>query len=771
MVISLIVDRSDEADVPLPDMMFAEGEEPIGVRVLTYQSSRAINTILNALHEDEIQFLRASPFGKMVEIAEKPAFSGRFSRFLLSRQLKVKKYTRLEKTNPKKKKNIKANPYWLELFGTIRIKIACLAIVSSVLLSTNLKMKMLKEYAELLIDINQFFAFPWGRLAFNMLMSSIKKRDEIGLSQNTISLQGFALALQLVIVEAVPSLTDVVQEACSSSESDSDDEDNEVMPYKTKKQTLSPGHAREVDKQSEVLVRSIIPQDPSRPLDESLLFWTDEVDDFKVRNLLNFISINRVFTKEMFRGGATKLEVERMREKPKPKGRNEISNRKHSSTGGMEESQIIAVVSSMLKPEMERMDGRITAAIASFEQMSSSALLYKASVISVVEGMLKTFKEEMLSSVRDSRVVPTVAQDNSASESRNNNNLENVTPLPNPTNPMTTPPRSMTSNPVTTAPPNKADNQSRYGIPQMGAADRNNDIIMNVMENLSHYSTPPKSGDPSPVCVYPLTPLRNLAVGYEIAAPNPARKSKRLKLVPPPLLADYQCESAILNRAREAKMGGTNYYDISVIREKFTKLLHILQRPCVINVAGISVSGKDIIDIAERTRPLPGKTSAINFLHTSFWEQPSEYGGVSRYQDAARGMPPVDSIPYNVDKKHWIGLCVDFFSNKVYVLDSNTSLRTDAALTHDLQHISLMFPHLLKRCGLLEVPVGKPLILERVKGLAQNPISADAAMTAALLIQTHALFGTDTCRCITPSILPDEAKRAAVMIYEFYAKL
>ncbi|KAL0877451.1 hypothetical protein Bca101_027156 [Brassica carinata] len=569
------------------------------------------------------------------------------------------------------------------------------------------------------------------------------------------------IGVRLVIVEAVPSLTDVVQEACSSSESDSDDEDNEVMPYKTKKQTLSPGHAREVDKQSEVLVRSIIPQDPSRPLDESLLFWTDEVDDFKVRNLLNFISINRVFTKEMFRGGATKLEVERMREKPKPKGRNEISNRKHSSTGGMEESQIIAVVSSMLKPEMERMDGRITAAIASFEQMSSSALLYKASVISVVEGMLKTFKEEMLSSVRDSRVVPTVAQDNSASESRNNNNLENVTPLPNPTNPMTTPPRSMTSNPVTTAPPNKADNQSRYGIPQMGAADRNNDIIMNVMENLSHYSTPPKSGDPSPVSdgisnrQQPniiSSPRHfevnhdNLAVGYEIAAPNPARKSKRLKLVPPPLLADYQCESAILNRAREAKMGGTNYYDISVIREKFTKLLHILQRPCVINVAGISVSGKDIIDIAERTRPLPGK-------------------------DAARGMPPVDSIPYNVDKKHWIGLCVDFFSNKVYVLDSNTSLRTDAALTHDLQHISLMFPHLLKRCGLLEVPVGKPLILERVKGLAQNPISADAAMTAALLIQTHALFGTDTCRCITPSILPDEAKRAAVMIYEFYAKL
>ncbi|CAG7901120.1 unnamed protein product [Brassica rapa] len=71
--------------------MFADGEEPVGVRVLTYQSSRIINTVLNSLHEDEIQYLRASSFGKLVEIAEKPAFSGRFARFLLSRQLKVEK--------------------------------------------------------------------------------------------------------------------------------------------------------------------------------------------------------------------------------------------------------------------------------------------------------------------------------------------------------------------------------------------------------------------------------------------------------------------------------------------------------------------------------------------------------------------------------------------------------------------------------------------------------------------------------------------------------
>lgn len=85
-----------------------------------------------------------------------------------------------------------------------------------------------------------------------MLMSSIKKRDKVSLSQDTITLKGFALALQLVIVEAGPSLSEVVQEACSSSDSDSEDEEMAGMIYKPKKQTLNPAHTREVDKKCEV---------------------------------------------------------------------------------------------------------------------------------------------------------------------------------------------------------------------------------------------------------------------------------------------------------------------------------------------------------------------------------------------------------------------------------------------------------------------------------------------------------------------------------------
>ncbi|KAF2607561.1 hypothetical protein F2Q68_00043194 [Brassica cretica] len=75
MVSSRIVDLPEDdvtdAVLPIPEMMF------------TYQSSRAINHILNSLEDEEIQILRMSPFGKIVDITEKPGFSGRFTRFSL----------------------------------------------------------------------------------------------------------------------------------------------------------------------------------------------------------------------------------------------------------------------------------------------------------------------------------------------------------------------------------------------------------------------------------------------------------------------------------------------------------------------------------------------------------------------------------------------------------------------------------------------------------------------------------------------------------------
>ncbi|CAG7906886.1 unnamed protein product, partial [Brassica rapa] len=48
--------------------MFALGEEPVGVTVTPYHKPTCIRKILNALEPDEVQFIRETQFGKLVEI-------------------------------------------------------------------------------------------------------------------------------------------------------------------------------------------------------------------------------------------------------------------------------------------------------------------------------------------------------------------------------------------------------------------------------------------------------------------------------------------------------------------------------------------------------------------------------------------------------------------------------------------------------------------------------------------------------------------------------
>ncbi|KAF3549730.1 hypothetical protein DY000_02009524 [Brassica cretica] len=135
----------------------------------------------------------------------------------------------------------------------IRIIFACLALLESVLLPTRVKTKICRDHAEAIADLDEFFRF--------------------------------ALALQLVMVEAVPALTEVVQDTCSSSESDSDDIDGNGCEMFTKKKTLNPAHARNVNKRSDVIVRSVLVEDPFRPIDGENLVWSDDEHDDKVDNM------------------------------------------------------------------------------------------------------------------------------------------------------------------------------------------------------------------------------------------------------------------------------------------------------------------------------------------------------------------------------------------------------------------------------------------------------------------------------------------------------
>ncbi|WZZ72116.1 hypothetical protein YC2023_083486 [Brassica napus] len=389
--------------IEVPDHMFADGEEPVGIRVLAYHRSSGIRSILRVLSDDEIQFIKDSTFGKFIDLADKPALSGRFARYILSRQLNVNKKHQVwflfagnpirfslrefaivtglpcgkfpKKSRKHKKERMAETQYWPTLFGgtgvvtvssvirmlrkktvvdkEIRIKYALLALVSSVLMPTNLKSKIPKEYVEMIKDLNQFFLFPWGRLAFDMLMTSIKERDEVALCQNTFALKGFVHAMQLAMVEAVPALTEVVQEAgSSSSESESDREDDDLHEKHNKRLTLSPGHARDVDHKCEVPVKCIIEDDSSHPVDNEYEDYSNEETDPKVENVLRLHSEKHDFNNSMFKRGLTMADVERMGGKGKGKKKETKDGKKAMSPETVSDSKVVTLLYDKMKPEI-----------------------------------------------------------------------------------------------------------------------------------------------------------------------------------------------------------------------------------------------------------------------------------------------------------------------------------------------------------------------------------------------------------------------------------
>ena len=72
-----------------------------------------------------------------------------------------------------------------------RIKYALLAMLAWVILPTTHSAKISVEHAERIKNLDEFFAYPWGRLSFQMLISSIKEKDEATLTQSTIALPGY----------------------------------------------------------------------------------------------------------------------------------------------------------------------------------------------------------------------------------------------------------------------------------------------------------------------------------------------------------------------------------------------------------------------------------------------------------------------------------------------------------------------------------------------------------------------------------------------------
>ncbi|WZZ60111.1 hypothetical protein YC2023_060218 [Brassica napus] len=281
-----------------------------------------------------------------------------------------------------------------------------------------------------------------------------------------------------------------------------------------------------------------------------------------------------------------------------------------------------------------------------------------------------------------------------------------------------------------------------------------------------------------------ITPLSYVSPAKEPIEEAPElRKSKSSRIMPDGL-QDYKCDLKVTE----------NLPLIPDLEVRF-KLMEetVLNGPVVILRNGYGVTPGEICDIAHRSSSLPswvmdtlielvsrGQANAPNvgiydtrlpaalmnhhsrFLNTALKDRVKLKFTDVPLEKAKKKLPERIYFQFNMDKQHWVGVCIDTKAYSLQVLDCNTSFHTDSLLKKELNPIANLIPYVLKSLGYLENNAGvKAFTVSRCKGIPQISSQTDAAVMTVLLIQAHICEGICGCKAITPHFLPDAAKQLA----------
>ncbi|KAJ4902008.1 Uncharacterized protein Rs2_15959 [Raphanus sativus] len=281
------------------------------------------------------------------------------------------------------------------------------------------------------------------------------------------------------------------------------------------------------------------------------------------------------------------------------------------------------------------------------------------------------------------------------------------------------------------------------------------------------------------------------------------RKSKRHKTLPKSLVGQYECDKHLLNRSRVALVDPNNTGGSIDYSAKFSSLIDKLKSPFTIRIGQSTFASSDLHEIVRRSNPLQTKVvdvlmghirSQITlntpadqsnnpvFLDTQFvsdltklfpkfskWSKKDTFRFPTNIIERFMSNPQAERFyfPFNLEKIHWMGVCVDSASWSIVVMDCNIALRTDNMMSREVSPIAEMFPYLLKLCRKqLAHKDGRALPIVRIRSIPQNPCPADSSVSAVLLIQAHAVAGVNVCQCITPDVIGSEVERLVVMFYE-----
>ncbi|KAF8102779.1 hypothetical protein N665_0195s0016 [Sinapis alba] len=623
----------------------------------------------------------------------------------------------------------------------IRIKYALLAMLTYIVPTTHVA-KISVEHTERIRNLDEFFSFP------------IKERDEILLSQSTIAIAGYVQALQMVLTKAIPALTDVVRHDSATEGGGVEDDDFLLTPPKN---SIKPAYARTLYTAKNVRVTSIILPE-NLEVDEAVLCFSNKEDDESVDKIVTLIKEGTRFTKEMFKGLATKADVASMRDeadaigKKKRKRKSCDPDAEYTTPRGHVE----------IRDNIRKVEGKVDHIHDSIRQMQEVLKKHISDNYAQMLALQNSYKV-ILNSIGTSQSVPNYPprEGNPANNLRGDSSNSQI--HANPTIHSRSADVSDIINSIVDNIKKTHVDNSKKGLTTHDSdqADVDHEDSENNQPSLIRNANAKRyTGD---------NLNDNQDVPSKIA--RPILSCPREKAIASRLSRSYWTVhiSLTLHRFRETQLGALNQDATIDYPEKFIKLLEIMETTKSISVGGTSVTAKDLLDIDQRSRPVSAKN------YTRFMKSPQKEDFVftpNRIEILDQAGPKAAEaeriyFPFNLDQKHWIGLCVDCTDLKLIVLDCNTALRSYSRMGKELHPTSQMSPHLLKQAGRkLSTKDLKPLTVERVQTVPQNPKHTDAGVTAALLIEAHTVADTEGCKCLTVDVLGQEAQRLIVMLYE-----
>ncbi|KAG7610609.1 Papain-like cysteine peptidase superfamily [Arabidopsis suecica] len=687
----------------------------------------------------------------------------------------------------------------------IRLRYACLALVDGFLLLTSHYPKIMKDHAEMAEDLQWFLKYPWGRLSFEMMTTSIKEREVEQLATTCITVQGFLYALQLVVLEAAP----VIQEGPQIDEivgSDSD-VDSTVVVGPRQGVALKLGNAKDVDAKCEMAEEG------------------------------------KAFSNEMFGGGCIPSEVVVAVKKPKRGGKAKVvRGRKGTKTGrntvGLRRKQKIPGVderegfdcldanalSRMLDDKLKAQEKRIIEGGDSNMGDDTNTGVGGQSDAEIADNTATVVDVQSDAEITDNTATVVDVQsdaeiaDNTAtvvdvqSDAEITDNTATLVDVQDMNRPSATRVSEHTPEDSNVHPLSYVSiEELLVGVeptPQRGQVEGNDDFPLHSSQLQSRASEEPLA-DVSKVAS---SQIGDVAARETSLSPT-HRDSDEDFTTPPPsnpsatkaaigTVPDVEKTKLLVGHPSPLLSVGEVVTDPE---ERYQRSLSKIRGKSFISIVGeVSLSAKKIFDIIERkkqftskvmdallfsrhllrTDDIDGEKLRVDVLGSKFVSQvtrlflkfsktspPKDFIFPAVLVELLMGVGEADRVrlfdeasfvymPFNFDKKHWVALCVDLKAHKITTLDSNIQLRKDSAMCAELQPLAAMLPYLFKQANSSGDPISlHPFSIDCLHGIPQVTSSFDSGVFSVFLIHAHAAGGIEECVNFDVAALDQEAKK------------